>query len=79
MIVLSFILGFSLLGLETLWIRVFELSLSASVYSFAILLFSVILGISLGSSLFYFLAKPLKLSQSTNIKNDFANIILLLL
>lgn len=75
---LSFVLGFTLLGLETLWIRVFELSLSASVYSFAMLLFSVIAGITLGSSVFYLLAKPLKLSNDNAYKKDFANIITLL-
>lgn len=75
---LSFILGFALLALETLWIRVFELSLSGSIYSFAMLLFSVISGITLGSSLFYLLAKPLKLSIDNSYKKDFANIITLL-
>lgn len=72
---LSFILGFSLLGLETLWIRVFELSLSGSVYSFAMLLFSVITGITIGSSAFYLFAKPLKLTTESSYKKDFANII----
>ncbi|NQY79152.1 MAG: fused MFS/spermidine synthase [Candidatus Caenarcaniphilales bacterium] len=78
LLLLSFILGFALLGLETLWIRVFELSLSGSVYSFAMLLFSVITGITLGSSAFYLLAKPLKLSTDNAYKKDFANIITLL-
>ncbi|MCH2226927.1 MAG: hypothetical protein MK033_04060 [Candidatus Caenarcaniphilales bacterium] len=59
---LSSLLGFTLLAFETLWIRVFDLCFSSSVYSFAMILASVIASISIGSYAFYLLAKPLSLS-----------------